>query len=322
MSLIGFKCPKSGKNIRFEDCLKEGGCSDRCMSRSSLTLMSRVRKWTGTPSTTQLINGTMLEFLKLTNDYYENPLDMTFRVMGTKAHTGLEAQADELSLLEEYFHDGKMTGIADALEVEKFIHTLVDHKMTGHYKVLKALGVKKTEIDTGEIYKSGKRKGQPKTVNVRRKTDEADMWEWELQENRYRIFYEQSGFKVDRMKIEAFLRDFKYAPKIEGYELKPIEYIDVARLPNEEVLEYFNIKIDSLKHALANGWSQPCEARERWDDRRCEEFCPVAHLCPHGKEILAKKEALEQHAENVVGVKDTLSDETKKLLNEKMKEEK
>ena len=48
--LKGFKCPKcNGREIKFADCLREGGCiasdGQRCLSRSSLNLISRVRKY-------------------------------------------------------------------------------------------------------------------------------------------------------------------------------------------------------------------------------------------------------------------------------------
>jgi hypothetical protein len=281
--------------------------------------MSRVRKWNGKPSVTQLINGVMLEYLKIKHDYYENPLSMSYRIMGTKAHSGLEAQDDELSILEEQFGEGEdMTGKPDALEVEGGKHILIDHKLTGHFKVLKALGIKKFEIPTGELYKSGAKKGQPKMAIIRRKTDDADMFEWELQLNRYRIYFEKAGFKVDEMRIEAFLRDFNFVKnvKIENYEVKPIEFFEVKRLPDSDVIAYFAEKREALLRAIkGDSWDEPCSPRERWEnDRRCEDYCPVNGFCPYWIDQIAKRSAFEDKAGAITGQIEAMSDEARELL--------
>ena len=294
MTLVGFKCPRlGGQPISFSDCLGEGKCPARCMSRSTLALMSQVRPWKPGDkySVTFLLNGTMYSYLLLKHDFYESPMEMSYRVLGTKVHSALENMDDELSIVEEKFGAGEtMTGMADCIEIEKGTNTLIDHKVTGHYKVMRALGVEKFDVDTGEVYKSGEKKGQPKVKQVRRITENKDWGDWLLQINRYRLFFEAQGVRVDRMKIEAIIRDYSFAPKIEGYELKPIEFMEIPKLPDKEVLDYFEGKIAALNKALADDrWDEPCNEHERWNDRRCIKFCPTVEWCEHGKKI--KEEA-------------------------------
>ena len=155
---------------------------DRCATRSYLRLVSNERPWKGKPSTTQLINGTKLAFLKLTKDFARSPDDSAFMIHGTKGHGNLEAAEDDLSMLEEKFTDDENdTGIADVIEMEFKKTILVDYKTSGSYKVAKALGFsviteatgeyhyKMVDKDTGEIYKSGPRKGSSKIIKVKRR---------------------------------------------------------------------------------------------------------------------------------------------------------
>src|SRR3990167_5044454 len=104
-----FICPDN-QLIEVKDCLKENGCrmGERCGTRSYLQLASRERTWTGKPSTTQLIQGTLCAFLKLTKEYSVSPDQRAFMINGTKAHANLESSDDELSLLEQKF-DGEDT---------------------------------------------------------------------------------------------------------------------------------------------------------------------------------------------------------------------
>ena len=164
-----FICPDN-ERIEVADCLKEGGCrmGTRCATRSYLQLVRRERPWTGKPSTTQLIQGTMCAFLKITRDYATHPDSRAFMIHGTKGHGNLEGADGEYSFLEERF-DGEntdITGIADVLEIELNYAILVDYKTSGSFKVAKALGFYVDEEGTGEFYKSGKRKGEEKTRKV------------------------------------------------------------------------------------------------------------------------------------------------------------
>lgn len=224
MSLKYFICPDNQK-IEIKDCFAKGGCrmGERCATRSYLQLVSRERPWTGRASTTQLIQGTLQAFLKLTKPYAISPDDRAFMIHGTKSHKNLENQEDEYSVLEQIFNryycnvcqkefdreytNGKAdlkcphcgssdikqiqdtTGMSDVIEVEQGQIIMTDYKTSGSYKVAKAMGfVTVEEPIEGEVFKSGPRKGQQKMRKVLVRRPEAeDRWEWELQLNKYRI---------------------------------------------------------------------------------------------------------------------------------------
>jgi len=264
----------------------------RCASRSYLKLVSRERKWTGKPSTTQLIQGTMQAFLKLTKNYAISPDSRAFLIHGIKSHANLESSDDELSLLEERFDDSEITGISDFLEIEDGITILGDYKTSGSFKVAKALGFFIDEEPTGEIYKSGKRKGEPKTRKILKREDsKIDRWEWELQLNRYRMEFEKRGFKVDKLKIQCCVRDGNtFIARSRGV-FRNIYYFEIKRLPDEDVITYFEKKKNALFRALKQGyWREVCNAKENWDGLKCANYCEVAEFCPLGKYLKRNKE--------------------------------
>jgi len=295
MPLKGFICP-DGEGITVDDCLKEGGCrrGDRCASRTYLHMASSERPWTGTPSTTQLINGTMLAYQRIVQEYSLTPDSRAFRLHGTMVHAKLTTD-DELSLIEEKL-DGagtEVTGIFDIYEEENGVRKLIDTKSSGSYKVMKALGYYQESVPSGGEYKSGPRKGQPRTKKVQRQSDEyVDRWEWELQLNMYRIQLERLGFPVDRLQIQCIPRDGgTYIAKSRGV-VRNVYLFDINFLPDEQVLEYFKRKRRALLYALRYGWTKPCTGKENWDGIRCARFCEVAQFCPLGKYLLEEKERL------------------------------
>ncbi len=62
------------------------------MSLQTLRNISDQRKWTGKPSTTQLLKGTREVYLELTQQYHISPKDSVFMLFGTEVHGGLEGQ--------------------------------------------------------------------------------------------------------------------------------------------------------------------------------------------------------------------------------------
>lgn len=295
MPLKYFICPD---NVRIEtdDCLKEGGCrfGARCATRSYLQMCRKERPWTGRPSTTQLINGTLISFLRLTKDYAIRPDDRAFMIHGTKGHGNLEAAGDEFSILEERFNDDEtdITGIADVLEVENGKSILVDYKTSGSYKVAKALGFFVEDEPTGETYKSGKRKGEPKTRKILKRDDsKIDRLEWELQLNKYRMEYERRGFKPDELKIQCVVRDGNtYIANSRGV-FRNVYYFNIRIMPDKEVAAYFDGKKADLLRALKQGyWNDICTKEENWDGVRCERYCEVAEFCKYGKYLKREKE--------------------------------
>jgi len=267
---------------------------NRCATRSYLQMIRKERPWTGKPSTTQLITGTMNAFLKLIKDYSISPDQRAFMIHGTKGHSNLENADDEYSFLEEKFNDEntEITGIADVLEIENGKSILCDYKTAGSYKVAKALGFYVDEEPTGEVFKSGKRKGEPKTRKVLKcSLDKMDRWEWEMQLNKYRIEYEKRGFKPNDLKIMCVVRDGNtYIARSRGV-FRNIYYFNIDILPDEEVLSYFAQKKADLEKALKQGyWNDICTAKENWDGLKCQNYCEVAEFCKYGKYLKQERE--------------------------------
>jgi len=92
---------------------------ERCLTLPTLTLISEEREWNGIASTTQLLNGTMMEFLKLTQPYVVDPDKRAFMLAGTKHHASLEEFAKKLGLPAEIALNIDRD-IFDLLEPEKW----------------------------------------------------------------------------------------------------------------------------------------------------------------------------------------------------------
>lgn len=284
----------------------------RCATRSYLRLVSKERKWTGRPSTTQLIQGTMAAFLKIVKEYSLSPDDRAFMINGTKGHGVLEGSEDELSLLEQKF-DGPeetITGITDVIEDEAKRLILADYKVSGSYKVAKALGFYTKEEPTGEVYKSGKKQGEPKMRKLLVRSEEKeDRFEWELQLNLYRIKVEKRlGRKIDELRIQVCVRDGgTYMAHSRGV-FRKIYYFKIAILPDKEVLAYFERKREALLSALkayeesGKMWDTVCDGKENWDGVKCASYCEVAEFCALGKYLKVEKRTEEEMA--IKGVSD------------------
>jgi hypothetical protein len=298
MPLNNFICPDGGQ-IKPADCLAEGGCrcSCRCATRNYLTLASRERKWTGKPSTTQLIQGTLCAFLKLTKPYNITPDSRAFMINGTMAHAKLETQDDELSKAEEVFSEDSISGIADIIEEENGIVTLWDYKTSGSYKVAKALGWHVIEIETTEIYKSGKNKGQFKKIKELRQDPEfIDVRDWALQLNFYRILAEKKlGKKISRLRVQVIVRDGgTYIARGRGI-VRNVYPIDIPIMPDAEIVAYFDAKRAALLKALEQGyWNEICTKEENWDGVKCARYCEVADHCSYGKYLKEEKKTEEE----------------------------
>jgi len=299
--LKGFICP-DGKKVEIQDCLSKCRLGEHCLTLPTLRLISQEREWKGVASTTQLLNGTMLEYLKLTNPYYVDPNDRAFMLSGTQHHKALSDVAQELELPAEVPLSVDRD-IFDLLEIDKGL-VLTDYKLWGSFKIVKVLGI--TEVGkqpdpSGEVYKtSGKwgKAGSPKMINVfEQLPDKADNWEAELQLNHYRVklekLLESFKIKIDRLQVQATVRDGGLAMAKSRGVFRNIYKIPVKILDNQTVKDYFGYKDDCLKEALAHGWNEPCNKRESWEGRRCNGYCDVAMYCPKGKLVLSLKEAIE-----------------------------
>jgi len=284
-----FRCPDK-KVCTVKECLAKCRMDDRCQPIPYLHLAASEREWTGTPSTTQLLNGTMQSFLKITQPYVIDPDDMAFAIHGTKSHEQLEVMAKELGLPSELSatHDGR--NVVDLIEVEDGLVTLTDYKTWGSYKVMTTLGIVmagKKPNPNGEKYaKSGAwgKAGTPKMVNdFKLDPSQAGNREAELQLNRYRLMLEDAGIKVDKMRVHAIVRDGGLAvASSRGIERKTY-LIPIKMLDDNEVRDYFEGKESELAQALAlGGWDIPCNEEENWGGTRCKDYCEVARNCPKG----------------------------------------
>lgn len=275
MPLRWFICP-DGERTETADCLRSCRMGTRCMSRRFLTMAAEQRKWTGTPSTTQLLNGTMYSYLTITTDYAENPFNMVWAIHGTRTHAALEAYQDD-ALTEERLRDEVNSGQFDYYDAQDC--TLWDTKTWGSYKVAKALGIVGRDEQTGERYKTGAKSGQIKTRKVYEQTGEPNLHNEILQMNDYRIKLEAAGFPVKALKIEAIVRDGGTIAANSRGVTEPYYVIDVPIVDDVVVKQYLGNKAFHLGWALENGWDKPCDSEESWDGVRCARFCPVSEEC-------------------------------------------
>ncbi len=289
MPLEWFKCPDE-ELIPVKDCLSKCRMDSRCLTLPTLTSISQEREWTGTASTTQLLNGTMYTFLKLTQPYTIDPDSMAFALLGTKHHQQLSDIAKTLNLPSEIPLTDDDRDIFDLLEPDDGGWTLTDYKTWGSYRVAKCLGIVETgkkPDPSGAVYqKSGKwgAAGSPKMVTVfQQMPQQADNFDTELQLNRYRIMLEERGMKINRMQIQITVRDGGLAVA-RGRGIGRNTYmVAVKRLDNNDVVTYFAVKSGSLAEALRNKeWTTPCDNRECWDGVRCRDYCEVALFCSKG----------------------------------------
>jgi len=260
-----FLCP-DGNKIEVEDCLEK--CTNpngRCLSLPTLHEVGKARIWQGTPSTTQLLNPTRMEYLKIKHDYAINPFDMAFALLGTRHHHMLETVAKTIEGLQsEKKLEGEIsTGILDLLEPDELYpdcFKLIDYKTWGAYAVAKVTGV----AENGEY----------------------ELWQATLQINNYKTMVEDLGIKVSRLFVQCTVRDGgTKSAYSNGIDYKMI-LIPIEILPEDRVKEYFLTKLFALKTSLdKNELPELCQFNERWAGKRCKGFCDVSSFCPEGAKI-------------------------------------
>jgi len=293
MPLTHFICPDKAE-IAIKDCLASCRMGGRCVSKPTLILMSRQRAWKGKISATQALNGTRLEYLKIKYDYAEAPVSRAFALLGTIHHAKLEGMEVPEALMEERLEDEIGHGTFDYYDpAEK---ALYDYKTAGSYKINRVLGKKKITIDveTGEIYKTGARKGEPKTRKEHTwSMVEPDTFDWQMQCSRYAWMLIDMGFPVEKIYVQATVRDFtKQTARQYGLD-RQIYIIQLDVLPKDVVENFYRTRQAELAGYLSLGViPPPCEPKERWADdditdnttpgRRCIGFCPVWSHCDLG----------------------------------------
>lgn len=284
MPQIGFQCPDK-ENILFKDCINKCRMGERCISKPHLKSMIEQRLWNGKISTTQALNGTRFEFLRNFKDYFIDPQEEAFSSLGTLFHGIFEGNEIYSELTIE---DKNTTGTLDYYDPDEFC--LWDYKLCGAYAVKKALGLTKRKIidPSGAVYKrSGKefKAGDPKMIDEWYfNSNKRDCFEWDMQLNKYRINLEKKHLRIDKMKIEATIRDGGLNATVRNNIDRKIYIIEIPKLKNKYVIDYYNKKSKALKIAVAHGYAPMCNERERWlndqgENVKCERFCQVSKHC-------------------------------------------
>ena len=147
------------------------------------------------PTVTELISGVREVYLKKTTDYAIDPQKTLYALHGQAVHTLNENCTEGEILSEVRLKDAVTSGKFDMYGkiLDENDGTLGDLKVTSSYKLMKALGIYKMDVPTGEVFKSGMRKGQPKTRKELRYDGVRHVLDWAIQLNYYRMLLEKAG---------------------------------------------------------------------------------------------------------------------------------
>jgi hypothetical protein len=275
-------CP-DGEKIEKVDCLKNDGCrlGSRCATLPYLRAASDDRPFKGV-SPSMAGNGARMIWLKATTEYAINPMDRVWAVLGTGTHSKLGLEKHTIDVIaEECFGDGE--GTADLLvpdEDEDGKYILFDNKVWGSYKVAKSIGITMVDTPTGETYKSGEKKGLPKTRKEPRYDPSViDLRAEELQLSRYAMAFEKAGFPISKIQLQVLVRDGNTAiAKARGIDFS-LRIIPLNRLPDDVVTDYYATLSGAVKKAFLGETPPLCGEWERWEGRRCEGYCDVKDKC-------------------------------------------
>ena len=293
MPATRFICP-NGQQVPIEGCLQHCHQKERCMFLPTLRAIAKsVDRKIKEPTVTELISGIRETYLKKTTDYAVDPHGALYALHGQAIHTMNEdcTQGEILSeiRLKDTITSGKFDMYGKILHEEEGV--LGDLKVTSSYKLMKALGIYKKQMPTGEYYKSGLRKGQPKTKAVFFYDGYHYVLDWAIQLNYYRMLLEKEGFEVKRMFIQAMCRDNNLRMASERGITQSIYIIPIHKISDHWMKLYFNRKAELLKKALETGTlPRLCSAKERWHDRKCLDYCDCKDSCPHGMAVRKEHE--------------------------------
>ena len=278
MAAIGFRCP-DGNTVKFGACDK---CDHRCMALPALkSAENSTHHWFGKPSVTTLLTDTRQTYLKITSDFYVNPMGSIAAMIGTSMHSIMEGNTPQNWLSEVRLNDDITSGAFDAYDTET--QTLYDFKCYGAYKISQCLGFKgkweKYIVTRGKD--KGKEKWRQRFVpgGVRHLHDVA------FQLNYYRILMEKHGIPVRSMAVQCFVRG-GLDKTAKSYGITQAAYlIPVNKISDHWVRLYFKTKYDRLMDALEKKELPPI-CKDRWGsksnpDRRCKEYCEVNENCPY-----------------------------------------
>ena len=294
MPATKFICP-DGQRVDIADCLRSCPNNQRCMFLPTLRAVANsLDRNLSEPTVTELIAGTRETFLKKTTAYAVEPASVLYALHGQAVHSINEwhTQGDILSeeRLKDEITSGQFDLFGKILDADDGV--LGDLKVTSSFKLMKALGIYKVKIDSGEVFKSGAKKGFPKFRTELRFDGVRDLLDWAIQLNAYRMLLERVGFKVNRMYIQALCRDSGLRIAAERGITKPVYIIPVNKISDRWLTRYFQHKSKILREAIATKTLPPiCSVRERWGNRKCLGYCAARENCPHAQNLV--KEATD-----------------------------
>ncbi|MBR0289126.1 MAG: hypothetical protein IJQ82_09120 [Selenomonadaceae bacterium] len=293
MPATKFICP-DGKRIDIAECLSSCPKQQRCMFLPTLRAVANsLDRQISEPTVTELIAGTRETFLKKTTDYAIDPASILYALHGQAVHSINERHTQGSILSEERLKDEITSGQFDLFGkiLDSDDGVLGDLKVTSSFKLMKALGIYKQKVDTGEVYKSGLKKGQPKFRTELRYDGVRDLLDWAIQLNAYRMLLERTGFKVNRMVIEALCRDSGLRIATERGITKSVYIIPINKISDHWLMRYFQHKAKLLREAIeSKTLPSVCSFRERWGDKKCLSYCAARENCPYAQKLIAPKE--------------------------------
>lgn len=280
-----FKCP-DGQLTEAKECMS-GVCrlGMRCAPLAYLRKCGAEREWKGTPSTTQLQNGTREAYLKITQDYAIDPQQRVWAILGTNAHGYLEEHSDTGKAETQMFVDDT-SGTCDEIEKQPNGETwMIDYKTSGSFKAKKIVGLTLDRVE--KLYDSDgvpvmDKKGKQREVKFfKLDPANADFGDYLYQLNRYRVMAKKTfDITIDRMMIMCFVRDGGLQMTVASGLENNFYYVEVPFVDDEVIEKYFNDKRDALLKALEEKKMPPvCSPTECWDGGKCEKYCEVKGFC-------------------------------------------
>ncbi|MBQ8698168.1 MAG: hypothetical protein IJ521_04125 [Schwartzia sp.] len=288
MPATKFICP-DGEEMPILKCLNQCRRKERCMFLPTLrAIANSLDRGITEPTVTELISGVREAYLKKTMDYAVDPQSVLYALHGQAVHTINETCTEGEILSEVRLKDAITSGKFDMYGkiLDESDGTLGDLKVTSSYKIMKALGIYKVDVETGEVFKTGARKGKPKTRKEMRYNGVRHVLDWAIQLNYYRMLLEKAGFTVNRMVIQALCRDNSLRTAAERGITQAVYLIPIHRISDRWLTRYFTAKAKRLQEALETKKLPPvCSARERWNNQKCLAYCDARDYCEYAREI-------------------------------------
>jgi len=276
--LVGFQCPKDGKDRKFDYCFSS--CPETCEPLPLLLSLAQSREVEDMVySTTEILNPPQVVYMNRNFDYYESPDRLVWSTFGTAFHTLMEShdkQLAELGVHEDYHIEESFewemrtdAGVAWLVGTPDMYHpptkTLWDFKTKKFYYDLKYF--------LPDNWK------------------EWDKEKWQL--NIYRVF---KWNEAKKMKLEVLVKDWNRGLK-EREDVDPIMQFDVPFIEDKVVRETAKELCEiHLTNQDDPSKIRPCTKEELWFNKddiplRCTEYCGAGkNNCPQFKEWEKKNE--------------------------------